>query len=216
MPLTVWPPVAGAEHSGYRQNQSVQFRRQLGLRARCLQTPGSSSRPASLSARRVAGRLSVPAHPKVLGSRARESGCPWTLVCGSRLWDGVWLRCSLAVALPGRIRALPTPTVSLGALRAGLAAAGEGRGLAAQGAQPPAGGPHPADNGQRELSESLRPGGRGLSQRASRGPSRPGGAARGWGPGRSGIFQAMGTGTGGGGINGPTPAEREAHTWRLV
>ena len=126
VPLTVWPPAAGAEHSGYRQNQSVQFRRQLGLRARCLQTPGSSSWPASLSA-----RLSVPAHPKVLGSRARESGCPGTLVCGSRLWDGVWLRCSLAVALPGRIRALPTPTVSLGALRAGLAAAGEGRGLAA-------------------------------------------------------------------------------------
>ena len=172
--MTVWPPAAGAEHSGCCQNQSVQFRRQLGLRARCLQTPGSSSRPASLSARRVAGRLSVPARPKVLGSRARESGCPRTLVCGSQLWNGVWLRYSLAVALPGRIRALPTPTVSLGALRAGRAAAGEGRGLAAQGAQPPAGGPHPADNGQRDLTASLRPGGRALSQRASRGPSWPG------------------------------------------
>ena len=160
MPLTVWPPAAGAEHSGYRQNQSVQFRRQLGLRARCLQTPGSSSRPASLSARRVAGRLSVPAHPKVLGSRARESGCPWTLVCGSRLWDGVWLRCSLVVALPGRIRALPTPTVPPGALRAARAAAGEGRGPQS-GASTPAGAPHPADSGWREPTAGLAPGGRG-------------------------------------------------------
>ncbi|CAM9469111.1 unnamed protein product [Rangifer tarandus platyrhynchus] len=63
---------------------------------------------------------------KVLGSRAVESGCPRTPVCGSRLREGVRPRCSPVAALPGRIRALPTPTAILVALRAGLAAVDEG------------------------------------------------------------------------------------------
>ena len=114
---------------------------------------------------------------------------PWSAATGSG--KGLRPRCSPAVVLPGRIRALPTPTVPPGALRAARAAAGEGRGPQS-GASTPAGAPHPADSGRRELTTGLGPGGRGCF------PEGPGGARAG-----PGAFSEAGAG---GGVSTPTPA----------
>lgn len=113
------PVLSGAAGAGMcrqRRNQSFCLRRQwvcapeacgrpepVGrvsaplMRAPALHLPGRpsclsgpSSRPASLSARPLGGRLRVPARQQVPGSRAGESRCPRAVVLGSRprLWEG--------------------------------------------------------------------------------------------------------------------------------
>jgi len=108
---------------------------QLGLRAGALQIPGTTSRPASLSARHspvgcwfLRAQRSWEAVPGSLGALGPLSVAP---ALGRGYGRGVlWLLLSRKNPRP------PHPTVIPGALRAARAAAGEGRGLAPRGAHP--------------------------------------------------------------------------------
>ena len=84
----------------------------------------------------------------------------WSQAAARGLREGLRPRCSPAAALPGRIRALPTPASIPGALREGAGGRRWGWGPTAR-APTPAGAPHPADNGRREQTARLGPGGRG-------------------------------------------------------
>ena len=106
---------------------------------------------------------------------------------------GLRPRCSPAAVLPGRIRALPTPAVPPGALRAARAATGEGKGPQS-GVSTPAGAPHPADSGRREPTARLGPGGRGCFPEGPEGPEPVRGQDKGPGLGRPGIFRGRGRG----------------------
>lgn len=160
---------------------------------------GPCSRPASLSARPLAGPRRFPR-----ARRPREAA-PGVLAPSGSLClrlpatalDRDYGRGVLCGLLPWEESAR-SPTQPLFWMFVGRAwaATGEGRGLAARGAHPQlaSGTPKPWRGGRRRWGQGQTGGG--FAQKAGRGRSRPGGGARGRVPGRPGTFPRQGAGAG--------------------